>query len=124
MELSPDETVFWSHGFIQINLTIVTTWVLMLAMVLSSWLITRKLKADIKITRWQCILEMIVTGMNSQIKGIGLNKPEKFIGYIGTLFLFIAISNLCIIFPGYEAPTGSLSTTVALAMSVFLAVVN
>jgi len=122
MKLSPDETIFWQHSFITINLTIVTTWLLMFVMVLGSWLITRKLKKDIQISRWQCILEMIVIGIKNQIKEIGLNKPEKFIGFIGTLFLFITLSNLCIIFPGYEAPTGSLSTTAALAICVFLAV--
>jgi len=44
MKLSPDETVFWQHGFITINLTIVTTWALMLILVIVSALITRKLK--------------------------------------------------------------------------------
>jgi len=122
MKLSPDQTVFWGHGFIQINLTIVTTWAIILVMSVAFWLITRRLKTDMTISRWQCVLEMIVTGMSNQIKGIGLEQPEKFIGYIGTLFLFIVISNLCIIFPGYVAPTGSLSTTAALAISVFLAV--
>jgi len=122
MKLSPDETIFWQNGFITINLTIITTWVLMLVMVVGSWLITRKLKKNIHISRWQCILEMIVIGIKNQIKEIGLNKPEKFIGFIGTLFLFIALSNICIILPGYEAPTGSLSTTAALAICVFLAV--
>jgi F-type H+-transporting ATPase subunit a len=122
MNLSPDQTVLWEHGFIQINLTIVTTWVIILVMSLASWLVTRNLKTDIRISRWQCILEMIVTTLKEQIKDIGLDKPEKFIGFIGTLFLFIVISNVCIIFPGYQAPTGSLSTTVALAISVFLAV--
>ncbi len=122
MKLSPDQTILWQHGYITINMTIVTTWALMLVMVLGSRLITRKLKADIRISRWQCILEMIVTGMKNQIKEVGLNKPEKFIGFIGTMFLFIVLSNLCIIFPFYEPPTGSLSTTVALAFCVFLAV--
>jgi F-type H+-transporting ATPase subunit a len=122
MDLSPDEIIFWQNGFITINLTIVTTWVLMLMMVVGSRLITRKLKTDTQISRWQCILEVIVTGMKDQIKEIGLNDPAKYIGFIGTMFLFIAISNLCIIFPGYEPPTGSLSTTAALAVCVFLAV--
>ncbi len=122
MKLSPDETVFWHHGFININLTMVTTWALMLVMVIGSWLITRKLKSDITISKWQCFLEMIIIGIRNQIKEIGLDNPEKFIGFIGTVFLFIFLSNLCIIFPGYEPPTGSLSTTVALAVSVFLAV--
>lgn len=122
MELSPDETIFWEHGFITINLTLVTTWVLMLFLIVTSILITRRLKTDIQISRWQCVLEMLVTGMNKQIKEIGLEKPEKFIGFIGTMFIFIAFANLCIIFPGYIPPTSSLSTTAALAISVFLAV--
>jgi F-type H+-transporting ATPase subunit a len=122
MNLSPDQTIFWQYGFITINLTIVTTWALMLVMVIASALITRKLKTNIRISRWQCILEMLVTAMNKQIKDIGLDNPEQYIGFIGTLFLFIAISNISIILPWYEPPTGSLSTTAALAISVFLAV--
>jgi F-type H+-transporting ATPase subunit a len=122
MKLSPDETILWQHGFVTINLTIVTTWGLMVLLTLSSFLVTRRLKTDNKISRWQCILEMLVTGINDQIKDIGLEKPELYIGFIGTLFLFIGTSNICIIFPWYEPPTGSLSTTTALAVSVFMAV--
>ncbi len=122
MKLSPDDTIFWEYGFITINLTLVTTWVVILILVIASMLITRRLKTDIRISRWQCILEMLVTGMNQQIKEIGLKNPEKYIGFIGTMFVFIAFSNLLIIFPGYEPPTSSLSTTAALAISVFLAV--
>jgi F-type H+-transporting ATPase subunit a len=122
MKISPDETIIWQHGFIIINLTIVITWALMLVLVIGSALITRQLKTDILISRWQCVLEMIVTGIRSQIKEIGLSDSEKYIGYLGTLFLFIAMSNICIIIPYYEPPTGSLSTTAALAVSVFFAV--
>ncbi len=122
MKFSPDQTIFWQHGFITINLTIVTTWALMLVLVIAARLVTRKLKTDLHISRWQCFLEMIVTGINEQIKEVGLNKPEQYIGFIGTLFLFIGIANLCIIFPGYTPPTASLSTTTALALSVFIAV--
>jgi F-type H+-transporting ATPase subunit a len=122
MKLSPDETIYWQHGFITINLTIVTTWAIMLLLIIGSKLITRKLKSDIQISRWQCILEMLVTTINKEIKAVGLDEPERYTGFIGTLFLFIAACNICIIFPFYEAPTGSLSTTAALAISVFLAV--
>ncbi|MEP6738469.1 MAG: F0F1 ATP synthase subunit A, partial [Chryseolinea sp.] len=99
MELSPDETVFWQYGFITINLTIVTTWALMLVLIVSARLVTRKLKTDNTISPWQCVLEIVVTGINEQIKDIGLRNPEQYIGFIGTLFLFIAMANLCIIFP-------------------------
>jgi F-type H+-transporting ATPase subunit a len=120
MKLSPDETVLWKHGFVVINATIVWTWVIMLLLIIGSKLITRKLKTDIHI--WQCILEMLVTGIIKQIKDVGLQQPEKYIGFLGTLFLFIVTSNICILFPFYLPPTSSLSTTTALAISVFIAV--
>lgn len=122
MKLSPDETIFWEHGFITINLTIVTTWALMLILVGAAVLVTRKLQTGIRISRWQCILEMLVTTMNNQIEEIGLKNPKDYIGFIGTLFLFIVASNILIILPWYEPPTGSLSTTAALAICVFMAV--
>ncbi len=122
MRISPDQKVFWEHGFIQINLTIVVTWILILLLVIGAWLITRNLKSEIKTTRWQSVLEMLVLLIRDQIKEVGLNKPEKYMGFIGTLFVFIAFSNLLTIVPWYEAPTASLSTTVALAICVFISV--
>src|SRR5690554_4896113 len=122
MRISPDQIIFWEYGFINLNLTILTTWVLMLLLALGAWLITRNLKSDIKTTRWQNVLEMLILMIRDQIKEVGLNKPEKYMGFIGTLFLFIAVSNLLTIVPWYEAPTASLSTTAALAISVFIAV--
>ncbi len=93
MRLSPDEIIFWKHGFFNLNLTIVTTWALMLILVVASALVTRKLKTTIRISRWQSVLEMIVIGMQSQIKEIGLKQSRQYISFIGTLFLFIALSN-------------------------------
>lgn len=122
MNLSPDEFIFWEHGFFTLNLTLITTWGLMLFLVTASALITRKLKSDMQISRWQNMLEIIVIAIKNQIQEIGLKKPEVYIGFIGTLFLFIATANVFIIIPWYHSPTGSLSTTTALAISVFLAV--
>jgi F-type H+-transporting ATPase subunit a len=122
LRLSPDELVFWRYGFLVLNSTIVTTWVLMLVMTVGAMLVTRKLVTEGYISRWQGFLEIVVTTIQGQIKGVGLQHPEKYLGFIGTLFLFIAVSNLCAILPGYEPPTGSLSTTTALALSVFVAV--
>ncbi|MGP0066526.1 MAG: F0F1 ATP synthase subunit A, partial [Isosphaeraceae bacterium] len=122
MRLSPDDLVFCRYGFLELNSTIVTTWGLMLVMTVGSWLITRKLVTEVHISRWQGFLEIVVTTIEEQIKGVGLQNPAKYLGFLGTLFLFIAVSNLCSILPGYEAPTGSLSTTAALALSVFVAV--
>ncbi len=122
MRLTPDDLVFWRYGFVELNLTIVTTWGLMLLITVGSWLITRKLVTEVHISRWQGFLEIVVTNIQEQIKEVGLENPAKYLGFLGTLFLFIAVSNLCAIIPGYDAPTGSLSTTTALAISVLIAV--
>jgi len=122
MRLSTDQLVFWHDGFFKLNATIVYTWGLMLVLSLGSKLITRRLKPGLHISRWECALEIIVTSIVKQIKEVGLKRPEKFLGFVGTLFLFIALANLFTILPGYEPPTGSLSTTAALALCVFIAV--
>ncbi|MCB1055067.1 MAG: F0F1 ATP synthase subunit A [Acidobacteria bacterium] len=122
MHLSPDEIVFWQHGFLKLNATIVFTWGLMLLLTLGAWLITRRLSTGLERSRWQNFLEILVTGIGTQIEGIGLHQPKKYLGFLGTLFLFIAVANLCTIFPGYEPPTASLSTTAALALCVLVAV--
>ena len=122
MRLSPDELIFWQSGFINLNATIVYTWGLMLVMVVGSKIITNKLSTGLDRSRWQNILEIIIMGILNQIEDVGLDQPRKYLGFLGTLFLFIAVASICTIIPGYEPPTGSLSTTAALALSVFVAV--
>ena len=122
MRLSPDEIIFWQMGFIKINATMVSTWFLMLLMVIGSLLITHRLSKDHRRSRWQNLLEIIITNIEQQLKEVGLDNPRDYIGFLGTLFLFIALASLGTIIPGYEPPTGSLSTTVALALCVFIAV--
>jgi len=122
MHLSPDQIIFWQHGFFKLNATIVFTWGLMLVLAVGSKLITRKLSTELKRSRWQNLLEIVVTGIEKQIEEVGLKHPEKYIGFLGTLFLFVAVAALCTIIPGYEPPTASLSTTAALALSVLVAV--
>ena len=122
MRLSPDQMIFWRHGFLKLNETIVFTWGLMLVLAAGSKLITRRLSTGLDRSPWQNLLEMVVTGIEKQIEDVGLHNPRKYIGFLGTLFLFVAAASLCTVIPGYEPPTGSLSTTAALALCVFVAV--
>ena len=122
MRLSPDEIIFWQSGFFKLNATIVFTWGLMLVLTVGAWLITRKLSIGLERARWQNLLEIIVIAIAKQIEEVGLSQPQKYLGFLGTLFLFVATASLCTIIPGYEPPTGSLSTTAALALCVFVAV--
>src|SRR5579871_5754967 len=122
MHISPDSLIYWQHSFIKLNATIVTTWGLMLFMALGAGYITRHLSTGLKIPRWQNLLEILVVSIRKQLSDTGLEHPEKYLDFVGTLFLFIAVANLCSILPGFQPPTGSLSTTTALALAVFVAV--
>lgn len=122
MRLSPDELIYWQFGYLKLNATIVFTWALMLLLAVGSKLITRRLSTGPQRSRWQNLLEIVVTALETQIREVGLRQPRKYLGFLGTLFLFVAVSALCTVVPGYEPPTGSLSTTAALALCVLVAV--
>jgi F-type H+-transporting ATPase subunit a len=122
VRLSPDQMIFWQHGFLKLNGTIAFTWALMFVLAVGSKFITRNLSTELKRSHWQSLLEIIVTGMEKQIASVGLRHPAKYLGFLGTLFLFVGLASICIIIPGYEPPTASLSTTAALALCVFVAV--
>lgn len=122
MELSPDNIIYWQLGWFKLNATIVFTWLIMLILAVGSRLITGNLLTTHQRSRWQNLLEIVVTAIVSQIKEVGLRQPKRYLGFIGTLFLFVAMAALCTVFPGFSPPTGSLSTTTALALAVFVVV--
>lgn len=123
MEITPDAYIYWQYGFAKLNLTILATWGIMLLLSLISWLATRRLSSGPDIGRWQNVMEAVVSLIERQTSDIMQRKdPHRFMAFLGTIFLFVATSNLLTILPRYEAPTGSLSTTTALAICVFVAV--
>jgi len=122
VHLSPDEVVFWQYGLFKLNATIVYTWCLMLLLVVGAKVVTHRLSVGLERARWQNLLEIVVIGIVKQIEDVGLREPRRYLPFLGTLFLYVAMATLCTVIPGYEPPTGSLSTTVALAAAVFVAV--
>lgn len=122
MNLSSDQNVLWHHGIANLNVTLITTWTLMAGMTLAAWVACRKLTTVGPISRWQSAVEIMVTLLEEQIRAVGLTQAAKYLPFLGTLFLFIAFSCLCTLVPGVAPPTGSLSTTTALALCVFFAV--
>ncbi len=122
MRISPDTMVLFQWGPVSLNATILFTWGVMALMVLGSYLVTRRLSAETRLSRWQNFIEILVNGMRHEIGEISGQVPGRYLPFVGTLFLFIAVSNLLSIVPGYHPPTGSLSTTGALAICVFVAI--
>ena len=121
-QISPDQVIFWQWGPLHLNATIAFTWGIMALMVLGSWLVTRRLSSGTEISRWQNLLEVVVSYMQKEIREISQQEAGSYLYFAGTLFLFILVSNLLTILPGFVAPTASLSTTAGLAICVFVAV--
>lgn len=122
MQLTPDETTVFTLWGLGINETVVNTWIVMAMLTVASMLVTRKLRPDVPPNRWRTTLEVIVTGIQRQIEDISPQSSRHILYFSGTLFLFIALSNLLLVVPGFTPPTSSLSTTAALALSVLIAV--
>ena len=122
MTLTPDSVVYWQAGPVKVNATLVFSWVVMALLVLGSWLVTRRLTTGTKLSRGQNLLEVLVGGIREQIREVTMQDPARYLPFVGTLFLYIAVSNVLAAVPGFQPPTGSLSTTAALALCVFVAV--
>lgn len=122
MEITPDDILYFEVGAINISATLVFTWIIIAFIVISAVMITRKLKIKGKVSRIQMFLETIIDIMRKQLKDIMQQRPDKYLTFIGSLYLFIAVANFFSFVPGYHAPTGSLQTTSVLAGFVFIAV--
>jgi F-type H+-transporting ATPase subunit a len=122
MQFSPDDIIYLTLGGWGLSATIVNTWIIMAMLVGISVLVTRNLRADVPPNRLRTALEVIVKAIQGQIEEITRNSAHHVLYFSGTLFLFIALSNLMLVIPGFSPPTSSLSTTVALALSVLVAV--
>ena len=77
-------------------------------------------------------MKMIPSGLQNLVEVViefHLNLAESTIGHMGrhffpfiaTIGIFILISNLLGLIPGFEAPTGNINTNLALALPVFFA---
>ncbi|MDX1585891.1 MAG: F0F1 ATP synthase subunit A [Balneolaceae bacterium] len=122
MEFNIDDIIYWQEGFLKVNATLLNSWIVMLLLIIISWLVTRKLSAGLNIKRGQALLESFVVVVLDQIREETHEDADKYLPFIGTLFLYIVISNIIGVIPGLESPTASLSTATALAICVFIAV--
>lgn len=99
----------------------VATWVMMLVLLLTVRLGTRRMQAVPG--RLQSLWEWAYESLN-HFSGnmIGERHGAAFTALLGTFFLYILFLNLGGLVPGFVSPTAALNTTVALALCCFLAV--
>ena len=116
-----DSIALFQIGPAPITQAIVTTWVIMVVLVLGAYLLTRRL-ALIPGKR-QTALELIVSTVDTQIRETTGAAPGPYRGFIGTLFVFILVANWSSLVPGIDPPTAQLETDAALAVLVFFSVI-
>ncbi|HZD26519.1 MAG TPA: F0F1 ATP synthase subunit A [Alphaproteobacteria bacterium] len=112
--------ILFHVGPVPIAQEVVTTWAIMLVLVLVGWLSTRRLQEEPG--PWQMTLEAVVDTVSGQIREITRRDPAGLLPLVATLFLFIATANLSALLPGVMAPTANIETPAALAGIVFFAV--
>ena len=96
---------------------VVFAWIVALGLVLAAFLGTRR-KKEIP-GPFQNFLESIVEAIESFVTDVLGKRGQKYIPFIGTLFLYILCQNLFGILPGMKSATSSLNTTAGLAITVF-----
>ncbi len=111
-----EQDVLVTLGPLAITPTIVVTWLIVIALAGGSWLATRHL--DSRPGRVQLVLELIVEGIDSQLRATLGTDPAPYRTLVGTLFLFILVANTISLLPGIEPPTARLETDAALALIV------
>lgn len=122
MEFTPDGIVYWRLGPLAITATLAFTWVVGALLLAIAVALTRKLSLVPPLSRGQNALEVVVGFMRTQIRELAGEDGDAYLPFIGTLFVFIAASNLLGVVPGFQPPTASINTTAALALVVFFAV--
>ena len=122
MIASPLATATLFHiGPIGISAPVVATWVIMALLACGSAWITRRL--SLTPSKMQTVLELVVSTIDDQIRDTMQAEPERYRALVGTLFLFILVSNWTSLLPGVEPPTAHVETDAALALIVFCATI-
>jgi F-type H+-transporting ATPase subunit a len=68
----------------------------------------------------QQVFELIYEFIADTIAEVGVHHGERFIYYVGTIFIFILSMNLIGLVPGLDSPTNYVFVTVGLALSTFV----
>jgi len=95
---------------------ITNSWFAMAVIIAVSYLATRHL--SIIPGSLQNFIEYVLESIENLLLSFSSNGP-RFLPLLGTLGIFILLSNLIGLVPGFISPTSSLNTTVALALVVF-----
>lgn len=117
MEELQSKTVFTIHGLPVAQSTVVT-WCIMAILMILTLIFVRNLKLEP--SKPQLVLETLVGFMNNFFTDIMGEHGKRYVPYLGTVFIYLAVANLTGLF-GITPPTKDLNVTAGLAiMSILL----
>lgn len=93
-------------------------WLVMAILIVVSFLATRTVKTIPG--GLQNMMESVVAGIDGLLEDTMGKEGKAYFPLIATFSLFILVSNLIALIPGFYPPTADLNTNVALALTVFV----
>ena len=106
--------VVFSVGPVHITNTVTTTWLVMAAITVVSYFLTRKL--SLKPSTSQEVVEAVFEAIEKTVRDSLPVNPWMVIPVLGTLWIFIGVANLTGLLPGLKTPTADINTTFAFAV--------
>ncbi|MCD6328528.1 F0F1 ATP synthase subunit A [bacterium] len=97
--------------------TVIMTWVVMAIIIVTAVLVTRRLKEVPG--RLQLVVEMFAVFFDGLVKDALDRDDRSYLPLIGTLFIFLILSNWIGIIPGCEEPTKDINTPLSLGVLGF-----
>src|SRR5258708_13901167 len=100
------------------------TWLVMELLVVAIIMVTvAMVRARLSVERpgtLQHVFEALYDFMITQASDVGIEHPNKYVNFFGTLFIFIAAMNLIGIIPVFESPTMTVYVPAALAVTTWV----
>ncbi|MBW1721696.1 MAG: F0F1 ATP synthase subunit A [Deltaproteobacteria bacterium] len=97
---------------------VIHTWFVMIILVVGSILLTKGLQ--LVPVKGQNLLEIIIGTMENFMVEITGPEGRAFFPFIATIFLYILVSNLIGLIPGFFSPTANINTTLSMAICTFI----
>ncbi len=97
---------------------VVHSWFVMLILIIVAFLLSKSIQMIPR--KGQNILELIVDGLENFMVDVTGPEGRAFFPYIATIFLYILVSNLLGLIPGFFSPTANFNTTLSMAICTFI----
>ena len=106
-------------GGIPVAESVVVTWIIMAVLIVAAFFLGRNLKVE-NVGKRQLVVETVIGGLHNFFYDMLGEKGKRYIPYMMTVGIYIAISNMIGLF-GLKSPTKDVGVTGALAlMSIIL----